>query len=172
MIVISDAWPSASLLMAVCRRSWNRQRKPARLRAFRQINLQPPQLLNPYLGSPDNNVEIKRTDHTKTILRMVWRTLPRNGGRAVFLLCPFCAIPRRFVYGWKWDSFSGWSNKVRRTDWSCRACNWLRYSSEGGYLRPSGMFHSFGSLPRPESWFPYVFTFIHDPQLNQFLHSN
>ena len=46
------------------------------------------------------------------------------------------------------------------------------FSEEGGYSRPSGRFRAFGSLPRPESWFPYVFTSIHDPQLNQFLHSN
>jgi hypothetical protein len=43
----------------------------------------------------------------------------------------------------------------------------LRYSSEGGYLRPSGlerlgrlgvMLCAYGILPRPESWLPYVFT--------------
>jgi len=43
----------------------------------------------------------------------------------------------------------------------------LRYSSEGGYLRPTGlgrlgrlgvMLGAYGNLPRPELWLPYVFT--------------
>jgi hypothetical protein len=43
----------------------------------------------------------------------------------------------------------------------------LRYFSEGGYLRLSGlgrlgrlgvMLRALGNLPRPESWLPYVFT--------------
>ena len=42
----------------------------------------------------------------------VWRTLPRNGGRALFLFCPHCEMPRRHVYGWEWDSFSGWSGPM------------------------------------------------------------
>ena len=46
------------------------------------------------------------------------------------------------------------SNRVRRTDWRCRSCNRLRYSSEGGYLHPGAMFRAFGNLPRPESWLP------------------
>jgi hypothetical protein len=60
-----------------------------------------------------NHVELKRPDGSTTILRVVWRMLPRNGGRALFLLCPYCDTPRRHVYGWEWDSFSGWSNRVR-----------------------------------------------------------
>ena len=51
--------------------------------------------------------ELKRTDGSITFLRIVWRTLPRNGGRALFLLCPCCERPRRFVYGWEWNRFSG-----------------------------------------------------------------
>ena len=58
-------------------------------------------------------VELKRTDESTTVLRIVWRTLPSNGGRALFLLCSSCETPRRHVYGWEWDSFSGWSNRVR-----------------------------------------------------------
>jgi hypothetical protein len=109
-------------------------------------------------------VELKRTDGSTTVLRIVWRTLPRNGGRALFLLCPCCDTPRRHVYGWEWDSFSGWSNRVRSISWRCRSCARLRYSSEGGYLRGSGrgalaaIFRAYGNLPRPESWLPYVFT--------------
>ena len=85
-------------------------------------------------SSPENYVELKRTDGDYTVLRIIWRMLPRNGGRAVLLLCPYCNTPRRFVYGWEWDSFSGWSNRVRRISWRCRSCAMLRYSSEGGYL--------------------------------------
>ena len=109
-------------------------------------------------------VELKRTNESTTTLRIVWRTLPRNGGRALFLFCPHCQTPRRHVYGWEWDSFSGLSNRVRNTDWCCRSCNRLRYSSEGGYLRGSGrgaiaaIFRAYGPLPRPELWHPYVFT--------------
>lgn len=115
----------------------------------------------------DNYVELKRTDGSATVLRIIWRMLPRNGGRALLLVCSYCNTPRRYVYGWEWDSFSGWSNRVRRTDWCCRSCNRLRYSSEGGYLRPTGlgrlgrlgvMLRAYGNLPRPESWLPYVFT--------------
>jgi hypothetical protein len=105
-----------------------------------------------------NHVELKRPDGSTTILRVVWRMLPRNGGRALFLLCPYCDTPRRHVYGWEWDSFSGWSNRVRTISWRCRSCARLRYSSEGGFLRPRIRFRAFGNLPRPESWLPYVFT--------------
>jgi hypothetical protein len=47
-----------------------------------------------------------------------------------------------------------------------RARNPLRYSSEGGYLCPTGlrqlgqlgvMLAAYGNLPRPETWLPYVF---------------
>ena len=129
-----------------------------------------------YVGD-DDYVEIKRTYGDYTVLRIVWRMLPRNGGRALFLFCPYCNTPRRFVYGWEWDSFSGWSNRVRQVSWCCRSCNRLRYSSEGGALVSRGgpisrllrmpcpdMCH-----PRPESWLPYVFTSIDDPRLNEFL---
>jgi hypothetical protein len=106
----------------------------------------------------DHYVELKRTDGSASVLRIVWRMLPRNGGRALFLLCPHCDTPRRYVYGWEWDSVSGWSNRVRSISWRCRSCARLRYSSEGGYLCGSRMFRALGNLPRPESWLPYVFT--------------
>ena len=120
-----------------------------------------------FVGTFDDHVELKRTDGSTTVLRIVWRTLPRNGGRALFLFCPYCETPRRHVYGWEWDSVSGWSNRVRSVSWRCRSCARLRYSSEGGYLRPTGlgrlgqlgvMLAAYGNLLRPESWLPYVFT--------------
>jgi hypothetical protein len=103
-------------------------------------------------------VELKRTNASITILQIVWRTLPRNGGRALLLRCPECETPRRHVYGWEWDCSSGWSNRARSISWRCRLCARLRYSSEGGYLSPGVMFRALGNLPRPESWLPYVFT--------------
>lgn len=42
-------------------------------------------------------VELKRTDGSTTILRIVWRMLPHKGGRAHLLLCPHCDRPRRHV---------------------------------------------------------------------------
>jgi hypothetical protein len=116
----------------------------------------------------NNHVELKRTDGSVTVLRFVWQALPRNGGRALLLVCFYCNTPRRHVYGWEWDSFSGLSNRVRNTNWCCRSCNRLRYSSEGDALVSRGgpisrllrmpcpdMRH-----PRPEPWLPYVFTSI------------
>ena len=121
------------------------------VRLARYVDPHDPQALHYY-------VELKRPNWGASVLRMVWRNLPRNGGRALFLECPNCKIPRRFVYAWEWDDFSGWSNRVRRIGWLCRSCARLRYSSEGGYLRPSVRFRAFGNLPRPEMWLPYVFT--------------
>jgi len=125
-------------------------------------------------------VELKRTDGSQTSLRIVWLMLPRNGGRALFLFCPYCNTPRRFVYGWEWDCFSGWSNRVRQVFWCCRACNRLRYSSEGGALVSwGGPISRLLRMPfpdmrhrRPEPWLPYVFTSIDDPRLDEILGFN
>ena len=84
------------------------------------------------------------------------------GMQADFLFCSYCNTPRRHVYGWEWDSVSGWSNRVKRISWRCRSCARLRYSSEGGYLCGPGMFRALGNLPRPASWLPYVFTSIEE----------
>jgi len=34
-------------------------------------------------------VELKRNARSVRVLRFVWRMLPRNGGRVLFLLCPY-----------------------------------------------------------------------------------
>jgi hypothetical protein len=129
--------------------------------------------VDPHDSSATNNhVEIKRTDGSITVLRFVWRMLPRNGGRALLLACSYCNTPRRHVYGWEWDNFSGWSNRVRNISWRCRSCARLRYSSEGGYLCGPRMFRALGNLPRPESWPPYVFTSIDDPRLDEIVRQN
>ena len=51
-------------------------------------------------------------------------------------------------------------------------CNRLRYSSEGGNLRPGVVFRAFGSLPRPGLWLPYLFTSIDDPRLDEIARVN
>jgi hypothetical protein len=111
-------------------------------------------------------VVVTRTDGTRTYIRPVERQLPRNNGKDQLLLCPSCRSPRRALYGARVGD-DGRYYVVRRADWICRACAGLRYSSEGGYLRPSGlgrlarlgvMLRAYGNLPRPESWPPYVFT--------------
>ena len=119
--------------------------------------------LSRYVGD-DDYVEIKRTDGDCTVLRTVWRMLPRNGGRSLLLACSYCNTPRRHVYGWEWDSFSGRSNRVWRVDWRCRSCARFRYSSEGGYLDPGKRFRAFGNLPRPDLWLPYVFTSVEEAE--------
>jgi len=155
------------------------ERLPARERArlIRETPQEHPRR-DPYLGSPHWYVELKRTDSSTTVLLIVWRMLPRNGGRALFLLCPFCNTPRRHVYGWERDSVAGWSNGVRQISWRCRSCARLRYSSEGGYLRPACgrlgqlgalLRASWGNLPRPASWLPYVLPSIDDPRLDELL---
>ena len=123
-------------------------------------------------STAENYVELKRPDGDYTVLRVIWRMLPRNGGRALLLLCPYCNNPRRHVYGWEWDSVSGWSNRVRQISWRCRSCARVRYSSEGGYLNPGKVFRAFGNLPCPDRWLPYVFTSIDDPRLDEIVRQN
>jgi hypothetical protein len=88
-------------------------------------------------SAAENYVELKRPDGDYTVLRIIWRMLPRNGGRALLLLCPHCNTPRRFVYGWEWDSFSGWSNRVRRISWRCRHALCCGTLPTAGYLCPA-----------------------------------
>ena len=73
------------------------------------------------------HVELKRNNGDRSVLRLVWRMLPKNEGQALLLECPGCGIPRRHVYGWEWDSVSGCSNRVRKISWRCRSCARLRY---------------------------------------------
>jgi hypothetical protein len=77
-------------------------------------------------------VEIKRHDGTCNFIRTMLRRLPRNGGSVPLLICPYCDIPRRGLYGWEpgGQLTSGTVHSI----WACRKCNMLRYSSEGGAL--------------------------------------
>lgn len=108
-------------------------------------------------------VQITRQDGTCNFIRTFSRPL-RNGGRAQFLICPFCRIPRRGLYGW--EPGGPFTCSTVSSDWGCRACNKLRYASEGGALVIRGrsaisrMFEfTLGSCRpnRPKPWYPEVF---------------
>jgi hypothetical protein len=110
-------------------------------------------------------VEIKRYDGTRNFIRTILRPLPRNGGRVRLLVCAYCNIPHRGLYGWEPGGSLG--NSITRSTWGCWKCNRLRYESEGGGLvhRGRGGFYKmieavYGpcrSEPT-EPWHPYVFT--------------
>ncbi len=109
-------------------------------------------------------VEIKRSKETRSLIRTIERPLPRNGGKARFMVCPYCHRPRRALYGWEANRTRTHSAFV--APWQCRSCAGLRYSSEGGALRLPLLPRSFGperyllagNAPRPEPWLPLVFT--------------
>jgi hypothetical protein len=109
-------------------------------------------------------VEIKRPDETRNFIRTLLRPLPRNSGKERLLICPFCKIPRRGLYGW--EPGGQFTTSAVQSPWGCWKCNRLRYASEGGalVLRSHWAFarlieqHFGGRSPRPESWLPYLFT--------------
>jgi len=111
---------------------------------------------------PDSEqVEVKRTNGSLLLLRYAWRRQPCNDGRFLLLMCWRCARFRRQLYAW--EAGGQYTSSARVSDWQCRSCAGLRYASEGGalivrsrcaMLRPlSGL-----SSPRPEPWYPYVFS--------------
>ena len=81
---------------------------------------------------PADWAEIKRPDGTRDLIRTLLRPLPRNGGKARLLICPYCKIPRRGLYGW--EPGGHYTSRVTRSTWGCRKCSLLRYASEGGAL--------------------------------------
>jgi hypothetical protein len=126
-------------------------------------------------------VAVKRTDGTCDNLCAVLRPLPRNGGKVRLLICPYCQIPRRALYGWQVDHWGPYTNSARVCPWRCRACASLRYASEGGALVLRSRWSFFRMIeqryggcrsPRPEPWYPYVFTSINDPRLDEILRQN
>jgi len=99
---------------------------------------------------PFEGVELKRTDGTSQVVRIVWRPLPRHGGSALLLVCPGCGRPRRSLYGW-----SVCAQQLLRSAWQCRACAGLRYRSEG--TPPSSFARLLGGYPRSVPWDPWAF---------------
>ena len=111
-------------------------------------------------------VEVKRPDETRDRIRTLLRPLPRNGGQARLLICPYCKIPRRGLYGW--EPGGKFTTSAVRSNWGCRICNMLRYESEGRALVHRGrgaiarLFEFYGGGPLrsepTEPWYPYLFT--------------
>jgi hypothetical protein len=118
---------------------------------------------------PCSWVTVKRHNGRTDILRGVWLPLPRNGARELMLLCYVCGNPCRYLYGW--EASGPYTSSVEASHWMCRGCARLCYSSEGGYLRPGRMLRAFGNLPRPQSFWPFVFSSIDDPRLDEILGS-
>jgi hypothetical protein len=109
-------------------------------------------------------VEIKRGDGTPEIIDTLLRPLPRNGGSVRLLICPYCQTPRRGLYGW--EPGGRFTSSAVRSSWGCRACNHLRYASEGGALVHRGrgrlgrmLEATFGRSrsERPKPWYPEIF---------------
>ena len=96
-------------------------------------------------------LELKRRDGTSQILRTIRRSLPRNGGDALLLVCPSCGVPRRYLYGWR-----VFSQQVWRSMWQCRTCAGLRYRSEGAITSSFGRL--LGGYPRTPPWDPSAFS--------------
>jgi hypothetical protein len=106
-------------------------------------------------------VELKRPDGSHTLMRTIQRPLPRNGGKALLLVCWHCDHQCRALYGWA-------VNRTRKhgvfvNPWQCRNCAGLRYASEGGALVHRGRgalsrLHGPMRWDRPDRWYPYVFS--------------
>jgi hypothetical protein len=125
-----------------------------------------------------DSLRIKRTDGSIVPVYLAWRWQP-HGGQTLLLRCSRCQRLCRALYGAKAGD-DGRFYKTLRSDWECRECAELRYSSEGGALVLRGgpisrlLRHPCPDLrsPRPDSWLPYVFTSIDDPHLDEILRQN
>jgi hypothetical protein len=112
-----------------------------------------------------DKVEIKRLRvYGPEWIHVLWRSLPRGGGRVLLLVCPSCGKPCRALYAWG-VGVSGGYYCALQMPWGCRKCNGLRYSSEGGalLLRYAPVCRALGiagpvSCGRPESWHPLIFS--------------
>jgi hypothetical protein len=143
--------------------AWKHRREGTWSDAVRLTRLRP----KTHISEADA-VEIKRGDGSIVPVYLAWRRQPK-GGRILLLKCWRCQKPCRALYGWKIGD-DGHYYKAVQGDWQCRRCAELRYSSEGGALLIRGgimsrilrqPFPAFSS-PRPESWFPHVFTSLDD----------
>jgi hypothetical protein len=118
----------------------------------------------PYLPTADS-IAIKRTDGSVSLIRAFKWSLPRNGGYTILLACPLCCSLQRALYGW--EPGGEYTCSAQRSQWQCRKCAGLRYSSEGGALVLRGRGSWFRRIEmeygttrsvRPEPWYPYVFS--------------
>jgi hypothetical protein len=88
--------------------------------------------------------------HCVHALQLIRRRLP-CGGEDVFLICPGCENPRRYLYAWEVIG-----SRLSSRPWHCRSCARLRYRSEGTYIPRE--WRILGGYPRAETWDPYVFS--------------
>jgi hypothetical protein len=105
-------------------------------------------------------IGIKQWDGQQRELQIAYSGLPRHGGRTVLIVCFRCAIPRRAVYG-------SLGRLSRSADWVCRKCAGLTYASEGGaqiFRSQHKISHALSGsrvFPKPQMWWPIVFTSLH-----------
>ena len=109
-------------------------------------------------------VEVKRREGGAVRVRVLWRALPRGGGRVLLLKCALCGKPCRALYCWGVGESGGYYSATR-TAWNCRKCNRLRYTSEGGalLLRYAPVYRNLGlsgpvPCERPEPWYPLIYS--------------
>lgn len=130
---------------------------------------------------PRDWVIVRRTDGSCQNICTLLRPVARNGGTVRLLICLCCQLPRRALYGWQVDGWGRYTNSARICSWRCRACASLRYASEGGALVLRSRWSFFRMIeqryggcrsPRPKPWYPYVFTSIDDPRLEEILGRN
>ena len=77
-------------------------------------------------GATENYVELKRPDGGYTVLRISWRMLPRNGGRVLLLLCPYCNTAPPFRLRLGMGQFFG---MVKQSQANCLAMPFMRYAT-------------------------------------------
>ena len=139
---------------------WRSPRDGGVKEVVRVTSLGPP----PYLPDTES-IEVKRPEGSASYVRVIKRSLPRNGGYAILFSCPICWSPRRALYGW--EPGGQYTSSAQRSPWQCRRCAGLRYASEGGalVLRSRGSWFrrlemEYGTTrsDRPEPWYPYVFS--------------
>lgn len=95
-------------------------------------------------------IEVTRPEGTSDVLYGSRRII-HNGGTDLFLNCPRCNRPRRYLYAWAVED-----GRIKTAEWPCRFCGGLRYQLEGTYI-PSE-WRLLGRHPRPETWDPIVYS--------------
>jgi hypothetical protein len=114
----------------------------------------------PFEGGESVELRRRSNDYSRdwcARVAVLRRTTPA-GGSDLFLVCPKCVRPKRYLYAWE---RSGWGI-AKSPWWPCRGCAGLRFRSEGRGS-PSGYLGRFlgltGRLPWPwDPWEPYVFS--------------
>jgi hypothetical protein len=164
--------PKETRRLLVWKNSSGAVQERVHIHPFDEIPMKPMLAMWGFDIAPHNStggVEIERDDGTTDIIRTMLRPLPRNGGSVRLLICPDCMTPRRGLYGW--EPGGRFTTSVVRSNWRCRACNKLRYASEGGALVVRGaiarIFESTigRSRPvRPEPWYPEIINVTEVPE--------